>query len=174
MRLNDLTSQRAVDTIKAAEETQQQVKLMNTGEDFVNTLRKTQQADGSSDSKQSRRTRYPIRNRQQGGSSTECGNCGNTHDERNCPAFGRKCFHCEKMNHFARKCRGKKNKAGEVNQTTEIEQKPEEDQYCISSISGGDEPKHTKLSSICKSRNQRQRTRFKFKLTVVRNVTFFR
>ncbi len=39
MRLNDLTLQKAVDTTKAAEQTQQQVKLVSTGEDFVNTLR---------------------------------------------------------------------------------------------------------------------------------------
>ncbi len=144
MRLNDLTLQKAVDTIKAAEQTQQQVKLMSTGEDFVNTLRRTQQEDVGSESKQSRKTRYLVRNRQQGGLITECGNCGMTHDERNCPAFGKRCFNCEKMNHFARKCRGKNNKAGQVNQTTEVEQKPEEDRYCISSISDGDEPKARK------------------------------
>ncbi|CAB4020529.1 Hypothetical predicted protein, partial [Paramuricea clavata] len=39
LRLNDLMLQKAVDTIKAAEQTQQQVKLMSTGEDFVNTLK---------------------------------------------------------------------------------------------------------------------------------------
>jgi hypothetical protein len=48
------------------------------------------------------------------------------------------------MNHFARKCRGKNNKAGQVNQTTEVEQKAEEDLYCFSSISDGDEPKARK------------------------------
>ncbi len=63
LRLNDLTLQKAVDTIKAAEQTQQQVKLVSTGEDFVNTLRRTQQEDGCSESKQSRKKRY--RNRQQ-------------------------------------------------------------------------------------------------------------
>ena len=63
LRLNDLTLQKAVDTIKAAEQTQQQVKLVSTGEDFGNTLRRTQQENGGSESKQSRKTRY--RNRQQ-------------------------------------------------------------------------------------------------------------
>ncbi len=63
LRLNDLTLQKAVDTIKAAEQAQQQVRLVSTGEDFVNTLRRTQQQDGGSESKQSRKTRY--RNRQQ-------------------------------------------------------------------------------------------------------------
>ncbi len=67
-----------------------------------------------------------------------------THDKRNCPAFGKKCFDCEKMNHFARKCRGKNNKAGQVNQTTDVKQKAEEDLYCFSSISDGDEPKARK------------------------------
>jgi hypothetical protein len=125
----------------------EQVKLMSTGEDFVNTLRRTQQEDAGLESKQYRKTkppRYSMRNRQQKGLFTECGNCGMVHDERNCPAFGKKCFKCEKMNHFARKCRGKNSKASQVNQSTEVEQKPEEDLYCISSISDSDEPKARK------------------------------
>ena len=86
----------------------------------------------------------------------------------------KKCFNCEKMNHFARKCRGKNNKAGQLNATTEIQQKPEDDQYCISSISDGDEPEARKAAINLQTANQRRTTRFNFKLTLVRNVTFFR
>jgi hypothetical protein len=74
LRLNNLTLQKPVDTIKATEQTQQQVKLVSTGEDFVNTLRRTQQEDAGIESKQYRKTkppRYSMRNRQQEGLFTE-------------------------------------------------------------------------------------------------------
>ena len=67
-----------------------------------------------------------------------------THDERNCPAFGNKCFNCDKMNHFARKCRGQNSKAADINQTTEVESKTEEGYYYISPISDSDESKARK------------------------------
>lgn len=40
LRSNELTLQKAVDIIKAAEQTQQQVKFMTAGEDSVNLLHK--------------------------------------------------------------------------------------------------------------------------------------
>ena len=39
LRSNDLTLQKAVDTIQAAEQTQQQFKLRNEGEESANILR---------------------------------------------------------------------------------------------------------------------------------------
>ncbi|XP_064410442.1 uncharacterized protein K02A2.6-like [Latimeria chalumnae] len=38
-----------------------------------------------------------------------CGKCGNVHEYRNCPAFGKKCKFCGKYNHFARQCKSKAN-----------------------------------------------------------------
>uniref|UniRef100_H3A369 CCHC-type domain-containing protein n=1 Tax=Latimeria chalumnae TaxID=7897 RepID=H3A369_LATCH len=38
-----------------------------------------------------------------------CGKCGNVHEYRNCPAFGKKCKFCGKYNHFARQCKSKSN-----------------------------------------------------------------
>ena len=38
----------------------------------------------------------------------ECGNCGRRHDLQKrelCPAYGKSCNKCHKMNHFAAKCR---------------------------------------------------------------------
>ncbi|KAJ7370328.1 hypothetical protein OS493_033125 [Desmophyllum pertusum] len=39
----------------------------------------------------------------QGG--TSCGNCGISHAQNSCPAAGRRCHKCKKLNHFARMCR---------------------------------------------------------------------
>ncbi|XP_049699489.2 uncharacterized protein LOC126055229 isoform X3 [Helicoverpa armigera] len=36
-----------------------------------------------------------------------CTRCGQTHEMNNCPAYGKKCFKCEKSNHFSNKCRNR-------------------------------------------------------------------
>lgn len=98
LRTNELTLPKAVNIIKAAEQTQQQVKFMAGGEDSVNLLHKqrserTQQPLESKQQQMSNQRpqnqRNQRRRREQGEFATECGNCGTTHDERNCPAFGK-------------------------------------------------------------------------------------
>lgn len=36
--------------------------------------------------------------------SNACSRCGTTHQPRNCPAFGKECRRCKKLNHFADLC----------------------------------------------------------------------
>lgn len=36
-----------------------------------------------------------------------CGNCRRRHGRRNCPAFGKKCHSCSKLNRFEKMCRSK-------------------------------------------------------------------
>ena len=38
----------------------------------------------------------------------ECPQCGTKHEPRSCPAFGKTCNNCKKPNHFAKRCRVKK------------------------------------------------------------------
>lgn len=38
-------------------------------------------------------------------SPNDCRNCGNRHPQGNCPAYGIRCSHCNRFNHFARVCR---------------------------------------------------------------------
>lgn len=45
-----------------------------------------------------------------GGRNTKCGLCGwNYPHQGNCPAQGKRCLNCDKMNHFAKMCRSKPN-----------------------------------------------------------------
>lgn len=47
----------------------------------------------------------------------ECGRCASTnhkYDDKKCPAKGKKCERCGKMDHFARKCRSKISADGEI------------------------------------------------------------
>ena len=39
----------------------------------------------------------------------ECGNNGSKHLEGHCPALGRRCNNCRKLNHFAKVCRSRRN-----------------------------------------------------------------
>lgn len=54
-----------------------------------------------------------------------CGKCGRTHDKGKCPAQGKKCLKCNKLNHFASVCRTKtkqfKNKTENVNEIESVE-----------------------------------------------------
>ena len=38
-----------------------------------------------------------------------CRNCGTKHKRKECPAYGKKCHRCHKLNHFKAMCRSKKN-----------------------------------------------------------------
>ncbi|CAI5669105.1 unnamed protein product [Oreochromis niloticus] len=41
-------------------------------------------------------------------STFNCKRCGTKHASRQCPAYGKQCKNCGKMNHFARMCRSRK------------------------------------------------------------------
>ena len=46
---------------------------------------------------------------------TPCGNCGIRQAPISCPATGRRCHKCRKMNHFSRMCRGPEGQKKQVN-----------------------------------------------------------
>ena len=101
LRLNDLTLQKAVDLIKAAEQTEQQVKLMSGnpgGTANVNALKQ-----GSGKNNNSFKKTYQKREV----SRDLCGRCGTKHAKKNCQAFAQKCRRCGNLNHYQSLCRTK-------------------------------------------------------------------
>ena len=102
LRYNDLTLQKAVDLIKAAEQTEHQVKLMGASA-TVNALKQ-----GCS---KCNRPSMPLRTAnnkyQKQTSRGNCHRCGTTHAKKKCPAFGQKCHRCGNMNHYQLLCRSK-------------------------------------------------------------------
>ncbi|KAL9965900.1 hypothetical protein ACROYT_G029758 [Oculina patagonica] len=129
LRLNDLTPQQAVDQIKSSEQTQQQVKQMTGGDTLVHALNKSGNSDHTEDKKFPKMpmTRRPLPPRR------ECGNCGMSHG-RECPAYGKTCFKCGRMNHFAHRCivssQRRRNRVSTVYESAD----PEQDPYYIGSI----------------------------------------
>ena len=50
-------------------------------------------------------------------SKSPCKNCGLQHPKRQCPAFGKQCRNCKKLNYFAKCCRSAKRKVESVEQS---------------------------------------------------------
>ena len=49
------------------------------------------------------------RNESSTGRLFNCGNCGQQHAAKSCPAYGKRCNNCHKIGHFAKLCRSTKN-----------------------------------------------------------------
>jgi hypothetical protein len=84
LREPDLTLQKALQICRAAEATKEQIKSLRGEIPFQPTV-------------------DVVKSR--GESKTQCKNCGMQHAPRSCPAFGKKCNKCNKINHFAKVCR---------------------------------------------------------------------
>ncbi|KAF6019650.1 hypothetical protein EB796_022013 [Bugula neritina] len=48
---------------------------------------------------------------------SNCGNCGNSHPPRKCPAYDKQCSNCKKFNHFRAVCRSRR--TGRINAVAE-------------------------------------------------------
>lgn len=100
LREADLTLNKAIDICRATEYSKEQAKSLHSdgkteSVDFIrnNQLRKAL----------NKREKEPASGKQQNRSS--CRNCGRQHEPRACPAYGKRCNHCNKLNHFANSCR---------------------------------------------------------------------
>ncbi len=90
LRESNLTLQKTDEICRAAESTSQQLKLVEPQEMAIHSVRKTTEED-----------RQKVK---------ECWMCGRKHafhTKESCPAFGKTCNKCHKLNHFAVKCRQK-------------------------------------------------------------------
>ena len=97
-----LTLASCVDMCRAHEATAKQMKDMGAnGDDDVHVVRCYKKTVKSKPGKTAGQPRTPDKSRY------ECSYCGLKHarGRNNCPANGKKCSKCSKMNHFARKCR---------------------------------------------------------------------
>lgn len=83
----ELTFQKAINLVKNFEATRAQSSQMATSKEF--TMKVTD-------------------NQLQGKNSKQCPKCTYSHAPNKCPAYGKKCNKCFKLNHFARACRGRK------------------------------------------------------------------
>ena len=106
LRETDLTLAKAVDICRASEVSRKQVKALGDKSPVnVDALRK----DGQRDSRQ-QKTRDTKRERPRYQNKKTCGNCGRSHESKQCPGYGKTCNSCGKSGHFAKLCRSSKNR----------------------------------------------------------------
>ena len=141
LRCNDLTLQKAVDLIKAAEQTEHQVKLMGASAN-VNALKQGR----SKNNRPSMPSRAANSKHQKQTSRGNCGRCGTSHAKQKCPAFGQKCHRCGNMNHYQSLCRSK------TVATVQLDNGP--DQYEICTV--GEQPSRANKALVNLHVNRRQ------------------
>lgn len=64
----------------------------------------------------------------------QCKFCGRKHAVRNCPAYGKTCIKCSRMNHFAAVCRAGRNKVHQVNDQCDEEEVTENKEFIDNNI----------------------------------------
>ena len=109
LRDPDLTLVKAIVACQAAETSQIQLKGL-TEElpiDFVQKRGnfKPRQNPAKNGAAQQSHRQQPRKDPSQ---SYKCQRCGYTHEKKKCPAFGKKCRNCSKLNHFAKMCKRQK------------------------------------------------------------------
>ena len=105
LRESKLTLEKTDEICRAAESMLAQMKVV---EDNTEGTVSAVQTDQDNPSRSKSKTINAIR---------ECGNCGRKHDQQRrefCPAYGKVCNRCSKLNHFAVKCRSGKAKNKQV------------------------------------------------------------
>ncbi|GFS43632.1 transposon Ty3-G Gag-Pol polyprotein [Nephila pilipes] len=87
LRENNLSLEKAIEIVRAAEASREQIRNMKYETATINFVKKKE-----------------IPNRPKKSSQYECKKCGRKHKPRECPAFGKICTKCNKKNHFVVKC----------------------------------------------------------------------
>ena len=156
LRETDLTFNKAVDICRAAEQTESHIKLLSndTKNLEINEIRSNQtryskmgqQKKDYSKTSGGQHNQEAASTSQQGNlmekghgklryNNQNCSRCGYKHKSNNCPAYGKVCSKCSKLNHFANVC---KNTAKKINVIDECESDDEEhdslDRYVLGSV----------------------------------------
>ena len=134
LREKDLTLDKAVDICRAAEQAQIQMKLLD-GEaaQGVNHVKTDTKQKGVTKTGKFHKKRY---HKPQQSYIKDCQYCGTCHKKGACPAYGKKCGKCGRMNHYDKVCksevysrRQKPSGKRPVHQVHEHEQSDTEDEY---------------------------------------------
>ena len=89
---DNLTLAKAINICHSMETTKAQLRVMTTRSETDTVTVHELHSEGRS--KAVRPSRF-----------ANCRNCGSKHQPRQCPAYGKTCYKCEKLNHFAALCR---------------------------------------------------------------------
>ena len=91
LREPELSLVKAIDICKTAEISQEQLKVMQPGTQAVNAISRK---SGNYQKKPGKQQKV----------NTQCKYCTGSHQKGKCPAYGKKCRSCGKLNHFSKAC----------------------------------------------------------------------
>ena len=147
---DSLTMEKAVEIVTTFEATRKQLATMMQKED---KSKKEESADVEVVQKSSTdkykpydRKRPKDRHNSYGSDMIDCGNCGQKHKRRSCPAYGKQCSKCSKPNHFAKVCRSRYNKS--VHHINEEDQYSDDESFNIDVIADGKDHPNTAYANI--------------------------
>ena len=103
LREKDLTLQKAIEFVRAAETTKEQFRSMKGLPNSVDIIK-----TASKNNKNYDNHRNQVKNKnykKEDKNSYDCKKCGKNHRRAECPAYGKQCSKCKKKNHFAVGCR---------------------------------------------------------------------
>ncbi|UYV84832.1 K02A2.6-like, partial [Cordylochernes scorpioides] len=92
LREPNLTLIKAIEMCKTDEISKQQIKIMQNNQNICQ-IRKYEK-------------KHSPKQNQESEKEFKCQRCGKSHRAKNCPAWGKRCSKCKKMNHFAAFCKG--------------------------------------------------------------------
>ena len=107
---DDLTLDKCMNIARTYELSQKQLKSMNAGEDPNVYAVKSKYPTKQRPSKKTHNTRSFSEKSKYDTHAVKCMKCGYNHAEKPCPALGKKCRYCRKMNHFSKMCLARKRK----------------------------------------------------------------
>ena len=119
----NLDLERCLNVCRVAELSKERRKALEDGEN-INLVRQKWKSNKST---QAVKPKFDKRDIEK---NRECKYCGRCHEGQRdkCPAFGKKCLKCSKINHFAKKCLAK----SKVNAITmESSSDADDDEYCL-------------------------------------------
>ncbi|UYV61543.1 K02A2.6-like [Cordylochernes scorpioides] len=91
LREPNLTLLKAIEMCKTNEISKQQIKIMQNNQNICQ-IRKYEK-------------KHSPKQNQESEKEFKCQRCGKSHRAKNCPAWGKRCSKCKKMNHFAAFCK---------------------------------------------------------------------
>ena len=98
---NDLTLDKAINIVRAAETSKTQVEKLSNSSIEVESLNQ------NSDRKSRRKHQEKMQPSKRASKTNRCSRCGSSHGPKQCPALGQTCHKCHGNNHFAKMCRSK-------------------------------------------------------------------
>ena len=99
LRNNNLTLEKAIDDVRAAETSRTQTQQLNI----------SVEAAALTNERRPHNAKHPTKGRGSGYKKpSPCIRCGTTHDQGQCPVFGQTCLKCQGKNHYAKMCFSRK------------------------------------------------------------------